>query len=60
MGHEKVLTTLLSYGAVPYQRQGEIIKGLGAEQSVKQINVDQFAEAVLSRLRESGVDVIGR
>jgi len=29
LGHEKVLTTFLSYGAVGYQRQGEIIRGLG-------------------------------
>ncbi len=30
LGHEKVLTTFLSYGEVGYRRQGEIIKGLGA------------------------------
>jgi integrase len=28
LGHEKVLTTFLSYGEVGYRRQGEIIKGL--------------------------------
>ena len=30
LGHEKVLTTFLSYGEVGYRRQGEIMKGLGA------------------------------
>lgn len=29
LGHEQMLTTLLSYGAVPSHRQGEIIKNLG-------------------------------
>jgi integrase len=33
LGHEKVLTTLFSYGTVAYQRQGEIIKGLGGSHS---------------------------
>ena len=30
LGHEKVLTTFLSYGEVACQRQGEIIRGLAA------------------------------
>jgi integrase len=58
LGHEKVLTTFLSYGGVSCQRQGEIIKGLGAPQSGKQTNVSEFAEAFLSKLRESGVDIV--
>lgn len=60
LGHEKVLTTFLSYGEVGCQRQGEIIKGLGAPQSAKQTNVNEFAEAFLLKLRESGMDVIGK
>lgn len=60
LGHEKVLTTLLSYGEVSYRRQGEIIKGLGAPQSGKQTNVSELAEAILSKLRESGIDIAGK
>jgi integrase len=60
LGHEKVLTTFLSYGAVAYQRQGEIIRGLGAPQTANQTNVNEFAEAVFKRFRESGMDVVGR
>lgn len=60
LGHEKVLTTLLSYGEVAYRRQGEIIKGLGRTQTANQTNVNELAEAVLSKLRESGVDIVGR
>jgi len=31
VGHERVLTTLTSYGAVPGERQAELIRGLGQE-----------------------------
>jgi len=58
--HEKVLTTLLSYGEVEYRRQGGIIKGLGVSESVKQANVNELAQAFLSKLREAGVDVVGK
>ncbi|MFH0783218.1 MAG: tyrosine-type recombinase/integrase [Pseudomonadota bacterium] len=58
LGHEKVLTTLLSYGEVDYRRQGEIIKGLGVSQSGKQANVSELAEAILSKFKESGIDVV--
>ena len=29
IGHDKVMTTLMSYGAVSFDRQSEIIRGLG-------------------------------
>jgi integrase len=58
LGHEKVLTTLLSYGEVAYRRQGEIIKGLGAPKSAEQTNVIELAEAFLSKLKESGIVVV--
>jgi hypothetical protein len=32
LGHEKVMTTLTSYGAVAPHRQAELIRGLGAGQ----------------------------
>jgi integrase len=60
LGHEKVLTTFLSYGEVACQRQGDIIKGLGSPKSAMQSEANQFAEVVLTRLRESGIDVVGK
>jgi len=57
LGHEKVLTTFLSYGEVGCQRQGEIIKSLAKPQSSMQTDANEIAEAVFKRLRESGVDM---
>ena len=55
LGHEKVLTTFLSFGEVACQRQGEIIRGLvGCRQAV-QPNADEIADAVFHKLRGSGV-----
>ena len=56
LGHEKVLTTFLSYGEVTCQRQGEIIRGLAAPQQALQPGANEIAEAVFKRFRESGVD----
>ena len=55
LGHEKVLTTFLSYGEVAYQRQGEIICGLAAPQQVVHSDANEIAEAVLRSLRGSGM-----
>jgi integrase len=52
LGHEKVLTTFLSYGEVACQRQGEIIRGLSAPQQAMQPDADEIADAVFKRLRE--------
>ena len=60
LGHEKVLTTFLSYGAVACQRQGEIIRGLAAPQQAMQPGANEIADAVFKRLRESGVDMRAR
>jgi integrase len=60
IGHEKVLTTFLSYGEVACQRQGDIIRGLATPQSAMQSDANEIAEAVLTRLRESGVDMQGK
>ena len=57
LGHEKVLTTFLSYGEVGYQRQGQIIRGLATSQQVVQPDANQFVNAVFQKLRESGVDM---
>jgi integrase len=46
LGHEKVLTTFTSYGAVPSHRQAALIRGLGSEQPAGAETV----EARLARL----------
>lgn len=56
LGHEKVLTTFLSYGEVACQRQGEIIRGLATPQQAAQPDVNEIAEAVVRKLRNSHVD----
>lgn len=55
LGHEKVLTTFLSYGEVACQRQGEIIRILAAPQQVMQTDANEIADAVFKKLRESCV-----
>jgi integrase len=57
LGHEKVLTTFLSYGEIDCHRQGEIIRGLAAPQQAIRPDAKEIAEAVFKRLRESGVDM---
>jgi integrase len=57
LGHEKVLTTFVSYGEVGCQRQGEIIRGLAEPQQVMQSDANEIADAVFKRLRESGIDM---
>lgn len=57
LGHEKVLTTLTSYGEVACQRQGEIIRGLAAPQQAMQSDFSEIAEAVFKKFCDSGVDM---
>ena len=57
LGHEKVMTTFINYGAVAGQRQGEIIRELATPQPGEQSDVDGIAEAVLRKMRENGVGV---
>ena len=52
LGHEKVLTTFLSYGEVACQRQGEIIRGLSVPQKTMESDVNEIANAVFKRLLE--------
>lgn len=47
LGHEKVLTTFLSYGEVACQRQGEIIRDLAKPQGDKSTDADEIAKAVI-------------
>ena len=46
LGHEQVLTTFTSYGAVRADRQGEILRGLGAARESEQPAAEAIAEAV--------------
>ena len=55
LGHEKVLTTFLSYGAVECRRQGEILRGLAASRQGEPSGANEIAEAVLEKLRGAGV-----
>jgi integrase len=51
LGHDQVLTTFMSYGAVATERQGEIIRGLGTRQLHTSAAADDIAEAVLRKWR---------
>ncbi|MGH9692489.1 MAG: hypothetical protein ACRD4C_15680 [Candidatus Acidiferrales bacterium] len=57
LGHEKVLTTFLSYGAVATERQGAIIRGLAAPSQATQPSVDEIAEAVAKKLKGASASV---
>lgn len=46
LGHEGVLTTFYSYGAVSSTRQGEIIRDLAKPQNTHSPNVEEFAKIV--------------
>jgi site-specific recombinase XerD len=54
LGHEKVLTTFLSYGEVATQRQGNIIRELATTQK-EPSSADKILEDVVERLRAGGV-----
>jgi integrase len=56
LGHEGPLTTFLNYGEVACVRQGEIMRDLATPRQPVRPDVDEFAEAVVKRLRDSGVD----
>jgi integrase len=54
LGHEKVLTTFLSYGAVAGDRQGEILRGLGKPKAEREVESDAFAQKVARHLAQIG------
>lgn len=60
LGHEKVLTTFLNYGAVSYDRQGEILRGLTTPQQAEQPGANEIAEALIMKLRDSGMNIQAR
>ncbi len=51
LGHEKVLTTSLSYGGVACQRQGEIIRDLAEPQQAAQSDFNELAKAIAREVR---------
>ena len=55
LGHDKVLTTFLSYGQVESPRQGEIIRALGTPRVAGQADVDEIVRAVVREMRVTGV-----
>ena len=55
LGHDKVLTTFLSYGQVESPRQGEIIRGLATPQLAMQQDVSELAKALVREMRGSEV-----
>ncbi len=56
LGHEGVLTTFTNYGEIACLRQREIILELAKPQQAIQPNVDEIAEAVFRKFRDSGAD----
>jgi integrase len=60
LGHESPLTTLLNYGQVAYQRQGEIIRSMAMPHQAVQSDVSALARAMIKELRDSGVDMQGK
>jgi site-specific recombinase XerD len=52
LGHERVLTTFLSYGEVECYRQGEIIRTLAKPQGSDRLGAEELADAVFKKLRD--------
>jgi len=50
IGHERVLTTLTSYGKVPAARQAELIRGLGQERQFSED--EQLAAIAVAAIRQ--------
>jgi len=57
LGHEQVLTTFLSYGEVPCDRQGEIIRSLATPAQGEPSNITRIVKVVAKELRNAGVDI---
>jgi integrase len=54
LGHEKVMTTLLSYGEVAVARQGQIFDELAKPQNSESPDIDELLDALSRKLRNSG------
>ena len=55
LGHDKVLTTFLSYGQVACDRQGEIVRGLAAVQPDMPADVSALAKALVREMQGAGI-----
>jgi integrase len=55
LGHEKVLTTFLSYGEVACHRQGEILRNLATSRETRNSSVAELAEVLIDKMRSSGL-----
>jgi integrase len=58
LGHEQVLTTFTSYGAVREDRQAQLIRGLGAAaEQPEAVDPERILQQVAQMLQRSGLDV---
>lgn len=57
LGHEKPLTTFLSYGEIECHRQGEIIGRLSRPHNTQGFNAEEVAEALFQRLSKRGTTI---
>ena len=57
LGHEKVLTTFLSYGGVACQRQGEIIRDLAKPQQAVQPDVNELAKVLAREIKNLDISI---
>ena len=55
LGHDKVLTTFLSYGQVACDRQGEIVRGLAAAQPDMPADVSALEKALVREMQGAGI-----
>lgn len=60
LGHEKVLTTFLSYGQVESPRQGAIIRSLVNPQVATKSDVNELAKALMREMQNSGMGAMGK
>lgn len=60
LGHDKVLTTFLSYGQVQTPRQGEILRGLASPAKPITQEFDAIADAVVRRLNRANIGSISQ
>ena len=60
LGHEEVLTTFRSYGAVGTRRQSEILRDLANPQEPESPNVQQLAKALAREMVSQKIDLLNQ
>jgi integrase len=58
LGHEGVLTTFLSYGAVADSRQGAIMQGLATPKYTAKPDITELAKALMREMRDNGTEIL--